>query len=219
MKRRRVFLIDDHDAVLELLRRVMSEIDVEVVGTASGGGGVVGQVLEAAPDLVVLDLSMPDQSGFDIVAELRARDAECRFLAFTGVNSMHAIERIAEMRFDGIVSKTSRIQELVDGVKAVLSGKTYACKLFTDLRKEQKGKTDHPSQLLTPREIQVLSLIGKAQSDAQIAAVLGISSTTVQGFRTKLMHKLGMTGTPQLVRFANEHGYAEFGKWSGPQRG
>ncbi|MFH1496309.1 MAG: response regulator transcription factor [Verrucomicrobiota bacterium] len=212
MSSSRVFLIDDQGAVLDMLCRVMREAGIEVAGVARSGAEAVSAVLSTRPDLVVVDLSMPDQTGFDVVTELRASGAPCRFLAFTGVTSIHAIERIWDTRFDGIVSKMSPLNELLDAVRSVLSGQVYVCRLFAEVRREQRRRPDNPSRVLTAREVQVLSLIGEARADGEIAELLQLSSTTVQGVRTRLINKLGLNGTPQLVRFANEHGYTEFAK-------
>ncbi len=195
-----------------MLHRVMDSLGLEVVGIARSGAGAIPLILLVKPDLVLVDLSMPDQNGFGVVEELRQNKATCRFLAFTGVMNAHAIERLVEMRFDGMVSKTSGIQELVEGVQAVLAGRTYICRLFNRARSEQKGCSNHPSRFLTQREVEVLSLIGEAKSDEDIAGVLRLSAASVQGYRTKLLHKLGLHGSPQLVRYAGEHGYTEFAR-------
>lgn len=205
-------MIDDHDAVLEMLRRVMNDLGVEVVGAARGGSEAVDSILTLQPDVVILDLSMPEQSGFEIVEELRRRKATSRFLAFSGVTSLHAVDRIMETRFDGIVSKMSGVSELVEAVKTVLSGQTYVCKLFAEIRREHRSRPNHPSRLLTPREVQVLALIGEAKSNEEIASELGLSAASVQGVRAKLISKLNLQGTPQLVRYAHEHGYTEFAR-------
>ncbi len=214
MSQGRVFLVDDHDAVLDMLRRVMRDIDVDVVGEARTGAEAVPAILAAQPDLVVLDLSMRDMSGFEIATALRAHGDRSRLLAFTGVTCLHAIDRLHEMRFDGAVSKMSRLQELLDGVVAVLGGKAYMCQLLGGIRREQRTDPGHPSRILTPREVEVLALVGQAKSNEEIAQTLGISALSVQSVRSKLIGKLGLQGSPQLVRYANEHGYAEFARIS-----
>jgi DNA-binding NarL/FixJ family response regulator len=114
------------------------------------------------------------------------------------------------MRFDGIVSKLSRISELVEGVKAVLAGRSYCCPLFKAARASHFQNPSRATNLLTKREMEVLALIGEAKSDQEIAQNLRIAPSTVQGVRGTLMYKLGLASTPQLVCFALEKGYTEF---------
>ncbi len=210
MTSQRVFLIDDHDAILTMLRQLMQSMFITVAGEARSGAEAIPLILETSPDLVIVDLSMPDQNGFEIVEELRMKGANCRFLAFTGTMGTHAIERLHQMRFDGIVSKMSRISELADGIKAVLAGRSYCCPLLRAVRMKHMHSTTCPANLLTRREVEVLAYIGEAKSDQEIAQSLDIAPSTVQGVRRNLLHKLGLDSTPHLVCFAREKGYTEF---------
>jgi DNA-binding NarL/FixJ family response regulator len=210
MLRQSVFLIDDHDIILTMLRQLMHDMVVDVAGDARSGLEAIPKILETNPYLVIVDLSMPQQNGFDIVEELRGRGADCRFLAFTGTMGTHAIERLHQMRFDGIVSKLSRITELAEGVKAVLAGRSYCCPLFKAARAKHLHNPSCPANFLTKREVEVLALIGEAKSDREIALNLDIAPSTVQGVRGTLMYKLGLASTSHLVCFAREKGYTEF---------
>ena len=217
MAQKRVFLIDDHDVILSMVRGLMHDMGVEVAGEARNGTEGIPMILETKPDLVIMDLSMPYPNGFEIAGELRAKGATCRYLIFTGVVGTHAIERLHQMRFEGIVSKMSRTSELVEAIKAVLAGRSYCCALFKTARAQHMKSTNCPASILTRREVEVLSLIGEAKSDMEIAQNLDLASSTVQGVRTSLIQKLALPGTPHLVRFAREQGYAEFAQRRGPR--
>ena len=95
MNSKRVFLIDDHDIILVMLKQLMDEMSIDVAGTANTGPEAIPLILATQPDLVIMDLSMPHQNGFEIVEELRAKRVNCRFLAFTGTIGMHALSREA----------------------------------------------------------------------------------------------------------------------------
>jgi two-component system, NarL family, response regulator EvgA len=207
---KRAFLIDDHDVIITMVRVLLRDMDVAVVGEARNGTEAIPMILETRPDLVMMDLSMPCKNGFEIAEELRAKGATCRYLIFTGVVATHAIERLHQMRFDGIVSKMSRTCELIEAIKAVLAGQSYCCALFKTVRAQHMKSANCPANILTRREVEVLSLIGEAKSDMEIARNLDLASSTVQGVRTSLIQKLALPGTPHLVRFAREQGYAEF---------
>ena len=206
----RIFLIDDHDIVLVMLRRLITDMGGEIAGAVTSGVEAVPMILETAPDLVILDLSLPKKNGFEIVEELRARGARCRFLVFTGAVANHALERLHQMRFDGVVSKLSRISELSEGIGTVLSGRSYCCPLLKAKKTEYLQSRNCPVNLLTRREIEVLTFIGEAKSDDEISENLNLAPSTIQGVRKSLMHKLGFHSSPHLVRFAREAGYTEF---------
>jgi two-component system, NarL family, response regulator NreC len=188
----------------------MHDIGIEIAGEAHSGAEAIPLILETTPDLVIMDLSMPQKNGFEIVEDLRSKGASCRFLAFTGTTGTHAIERLHQMRFDGIVSKLSRISELVEGVKTVLAGRSYCCPLLKAARTKHFQGPACPANLLTRREVEVLTLIGEAKTDPEIAQILSIAPSTVQGVRGDLLYKLGLQSTPQLVCFSREKGYTEF---------
>lgn len=217
MTSQRVFLIDDHDAILTMLRQLMHDMFINVAGDARSGAEAIPKILQTNPDLVIVDLSLPDQNGFEIVEELRTKGANCRFLAFTGAMGTHAIERLHQMRFEGIVSKMSRMSELAEGVKAVLAGRSYCCPLLKAVRIKHMHSTTCPANLLTRREVEVLAFIGEAKSDEEIAHSLDIAPSTVQGVRRNLLYKLGLNSTPHLVCFAREKGYTEFASRRSPQ--
>jgi DNA-binding NarL/FixJ family response regulator len=193
-----------------MLRKLIIDLHYEVSGDARTGAEAIPLILETNPDLVILDLSMQPQNGFEVMEELRAKSARCRFLVFTGAVGAHTVERLHRMRLHGIVSKRSNVTELEEGVKAVLAGRRYCCPHFESARVKQMNNASSPANLLTRREVEVLALIGEAKSDDDIACSLDIAPSTVQGVRGTLMYKLGLQSTPQLVCFAREEGYTEF---------
>lgn len=205
MRLPRVLIVDDHRLFAEGLTHVIKD-RFEVVGTLTDGRLLLDAVRRLHPDVVLLDMSMPQTSGLDLLLELKARHVECRTIVLT----MHADPRMAadalKAGASGYVLKESSHEELVTALDAVLQARTYLTAALTkDVLTLMAGPSDPQSVELTPRQREVLRLIVQGQRVKEIAAALDLSPRTVESIKYRMMQELNVQSTAGLVRYAIEH--------------
>lgn len=200
--RPRVLLVDDHTLVREGLSKLLQS-DVELVGTASSGGEAVEKAVALAPDVVLLDLSMPGLNGIDATKQIKERAPNVKVIAVTMHNSPAYLRESLKAGMEGFVLKQSAASELAAAIETVMKNERYV----TPLLSEANGSSD--DQALTSRQRQVLRLIAQGCIAKEIAARLAISVRTAEFHRVSIMQKLGLHTTAQLTRYALEHGIAD----------
>jgi DNA-binding NarL/FixJ family response regulator len=200
-----VLLADDHGVLRDGVRRLLeANADIKVIGAADDGVEAVEQAAGLQPDIVVMDISMPGMNGFE--ATRRILD----HAPATGVVmlSMHSSTEMAREAFAagarGYVLKESAGDEVVRAVKAVAAGHRFVGEGVA--YKVHVGDTASRIPRLTAREREILPLIVNGKSNAEAAAILGLSPRSVETYRLRLMQKLGIEDLPTLVKFAIRHG-------------
>jgi DNA-binding NarL/FixJ family response regulator len=207
----RVLVADDHMIVRTGIRHVLeSEPDFEVVGEAVNGGEAISLATELRPDVVVLDISMPDQSGLEVAAHLRSSSGTPRVLMLSMHDNAEYVLESVRAGADGYLLKDTAATELRAAIRAVCRGESYfsspvASRLTAALRREHENNHAGLDQL-TSRERQVLRGIVRGQTNKEVAADLGISHRTVETHRESLMRKLQIRTVAELTRFAIETG-------------
>lgn len=210
----RVLLVDDHPLVRAGIRRVLeTRAGLSVVGEASSGGEALRLIEDLKPDIVVLDLAMPDLDGLDVLDRLRRRSGALHILVLT----MHAqgeyVRRAIEAGADGYLLKESAVQELLTAIDTVQSGRPYySPRIQPELeRRTAEAGSEQPPDLsrLTGREREVLRGIARGQSTKEIAARLSISARTVETHRANLMRKLELRSIARLTQFAIRAGLVD----------
>ncbi|HJK95195.1 MAG TPA: response regulator transcription factor [Polyangiaceae bacterium LLY-WYZ-15_(1-7)] len=197
----RVLLADDHTIVREGLRALLAEeSDFEVVGEASDGREAVALAEELAPDVVVMDLAMPKLNGVDATARIRKACPDTQVV----VLSMHAtaahVRPALRAGARGYLVKGSGLGDLRKAVEAVARGEAFFSPAVAAIVLDADGGADEAR--LTSREREVLQLVGEGRSSPEIARALGISVKTIEGHRSRLMGKLGVSNVAGLVRSA-----------------
>jgi DNA-binding NarL/FixJ family response regulator len=207
----RLVIADDHELIREGIKKLVRPCaDLKVVGEAAELRQAIDLVAQVRPDVVVLDLSMPDADGLDGLAALRRHFPGLRVI----VLSMHAEERYAldALRAGalGYVSKTAAASELVDALRQAALGKQWIGPRVAELLERDAGSPPArpPHHLLTPREGEILALIGAGLQVKQVAAELGISVSTVNTYRNRIFRKMGLSSNAALIRYAMHHGLA-----------
>ncbi len=209
-----VLIADDHGIVREGLRRLLeAEEGLRVCAEAADGREVLEQVEKSAPDVVVLDITMPHMGGLETLQRLRAEHPDVKVVLLSVHGDPPFIQNAVALGADGYVLKNGRAQEVVAAVRAVTRGGSYfsppvAREIVEQLRAPKHGAAEPLSQL-SAREREVLRLIAEGLSAKEIARELAISSKTVEAHRTSLMRKLGARKATELVRFALRHGLIE----------
>lgn len=203
----RVLIVDDHAVVREGIRHVLSDTgDFEVVGEASGGKDAISLALSMRPDVVVLDLSMPDMNGLEVAREIRSLDPAPSILILSIHDHSEYVRRSIEAGTQGYLRKDSSPRELRDAIRAVHEGGTFfsapAARHLMDAVARGSAERLEKREILTPRERDVLVEIARGYTNKEIAATLGVSVRTVESHRESLLRKLDVRGTAGLTRFA-----------------
>jgi DNA-binding NarL/FixJ family response regulator len=210
MTRPRLLIVDDHQVVAEGLIRLLGD-RFEIVATINDGSAVVDAVSRLQPDVVLLDLSMPNISGLEAMRQLKQRHMDVKMLVLT----MHADPDLAVAALkagaSGYVLKESSGSELLTALQVVLRGDTYlATSLTKEVVKVMVGLGDHRRVTLSQPQREVLRLILQGQQAKEIAAVLHVSVSTVQNIKSSIMNKLNVRSTAELVRYTVEHRLVAF---------
>ena len=204
-------LADDHTVLRVGLRAFLEEQDeprIEVVGECDSGEEAVELVARHAPQLLLLDLSMPGMGGIGATLEIRRRGLTPKILVLTQHAEAMSVRRALEAGANGYIVKTARGEELIGAIRAVLAGGTYvdpslAGALFAPDQGEAPPTSDDDALArLTPRERQVLTLIAEGYSNKEVASALDIALKTAMAHRANLMDKTGIHNHSKLVQFA-----------------
>lgn len=203
----RVMIADDHNVVREGLRRVLADYpDIKVVAEASDGDQVIARCRAEKPDVLLLDLSMPGPGFLHVLEHVRAALPGIRVLVLSAHPEEQYARRVLRAGASGYITKNHAPEELMAAIRRVSRGGKYvseafAAQLASDLA---TPKPEGPDRL-SNREYEVLALLGGGMSVKQIAAAMDLSPKTVSTYRTRLLEKLGLKTTAELIRFAVEH--------------
>ena len=209
----RVLMVDDHPVVLAGLKALVeADPDYQVVGNARDGRTALRLAKQLLPDVVVLDISMPEMNGIEVATALLAERPECRVLVLTVHEDRAYLRQLVEAGVSGYLLKRSASEELIRALHAVVSGGMYLDPAIAGkvVGRTAKG-TVHP-QLgqvaeLSERETDVLRLVAGGHSNKEISARLNISVKTVETYKARAMEKLGYRSRVELVRYAADQGW------------
>lgn len=209
----RVLIAEDHTILREGLRSLLSsDPSIEIAGEASNGGDAVRLATTLAPDLALMDISMPGMTGIEAIMEIKKRTPEIRVLALTVHKTEEYVHETLQAGADGYVLKDATYAELMLAVKAVLNGKTYLSPAISEhvvngfLGGGRNAQTQSTWDALTHREREVLKLVAEGHSNKHIADYLCLSVKTVEKHRSNLMRKLDMHNASTLTAFAISKG-------------
>lgn len=209
MRKIRVLIVDDHTLVRDGIRALLSLVaDVEVVGEAANGKEALEKVKELAPDVVLMDLSMPLMGGLEATRRIRREFPRTQVLALTQYDDSEYVIPVIEAGACGFVTKMVAFSELASAIQAAYRGESFlSASAASALVQEFQLKTSvnggkDPYQQLTDREREVLKLIVEGHTARQIADMLVISPKTVEWYKTSLMNKLNIHSKTDLIKFA-----------------
>jgi two-component system, NarL family, response regulator NreC len=212
----RVLIADDHAIVRTGLRSLLrDEAGLELVGEASGGEEALRLVESLNPDILVLDLSMPDMDGIQVTKRVHTLLPQVRILILTVHEDEALLREAIRAGASGYVLKHAAEEELISAITMVQMGDIYVHpKMIRSLLvapQKQTPSSPRPEEILTPRELDVLNCIVQGYTNRQIAEELSLSVRTVEGYRANMMEKLGLHSRAELVRYAREHGLLDKG--------
>lgn len=201
----RVLIADDHEAVARELARLLAG-QFEILGPIGNGSLVLDTAIRLRPDVVLLDLSMPNVNGLDALGQLKRFDSNIRVIIVT----MHADPALAEEAVrrgaSGFVLKGDIGQELLTAVEAVLSGRSYvAPSLKADVELLISTVADPMSVALTPQQRDVLKLLVRGERTREIASLLHIPASKVAAVKESMIRQVGVQSTAELVQYTLDH--------------
>lgn len=205
----RVFITDDHEIYLEGLSLLLGKQQgIEVIGTATSGKELLEQVHDLKADILLLDVYLPDLGEEEIVQQIRALRPDLRIIYLTLLRGTRYVHKLSKYNIQGYVLKNASLEELLQALRAVVDGGTFFSKDIhigdrdEDFRNTITIEDKQIDEILSRRELEVLRLICKEFSNAEIADKLFLSVSTVETHRKNLIAKLGVNNTVGLVKFA-----------------
>jgi len=211
----RVLIADDHAIVRAGLRTLLAaDATIELVGEATGGYEALDLAEKTRPDILLLDLSMPDLDGISVTREVRRRVPEARVLILTVHEEQALLREALRAGASGYILKQAAEGELLSAIHVLMRGDMYVDPaMMRDLLHDTVERPPSPAtdaaEALTPRETEVLKYIVRGYTNRQIGEELSISVRTVEGHRANLASKLGIQSRVEFVRYAREHGLVD----------
>jgi two-component system secretion response regulator SsrB len=206
----RIGIVDDHVFIRDVMKRLLErqKTRYEVVWSVGTSRDALAACQELRPDLLILDINLPDRNGIDALPDLKRLAPKTRVLLCTAYASDHSMNDLVQSGADGFVEKTSSWDDFLGVINRVNNGEKYFCAKAVTLRHSSSIQR-HPvnSSHLTPRENEIVGLVAAGLTSKEIAAKLYISVATVDTHRTNLMAKLGVRNVAELVSRAHQPGF------------
>ncbi|MBL7648001.1 MAG: response regulator transcription factor [Candidatus Hydrogenedentes bacterium] len=208
----RILLADDHEVFREGLRSMIEKHDdLEVVGDAETGRVAVRMATQLKPDIIIMDIAMPDLNGIEATSQIRANVPEARVIALSMHSDKRFVTGMLRAGAVGYLLKASAFDEVIQATRTVMNNKHYvsgdiADTVVSDYVRQLTEAAPEQHAALSPREREVLQLLAEGHSTRKIAEALHISANTIETHRAHIMAKLGIKTIADLVKFAIREG-------------
>lgn len=211
----RIVIADDHPVVRDGIRSLIDAHDgMSVVGEAGDGAEALSAVAALAPDVLVVDMSMPTYNGAQVARRVRQAWPSVRVIALTVHDDRGYLTQLLKAGVSGYVLKRAATSELIQAIRTVADGGVYldprvAGKVVNDFVGDATEPSRDAPDALSDRETEVLKQIGRGFSNKEIAAQLSISTKTVETYKARILEKLGLRGRADMVRYALRRGWLD----------
>jgi two-component system, NarL family, invasion response regulator UvrY len=207
----KVLVADDHAIYREGLKRILEAAGLVVTAEAATGEDALQQARQSQPDVAILDLSMPGRGGIETVQELKRREPRIRVLVLTMHSEDNFAVRCLREGADGYLTKDAEPDQVLKAVRKVYSGGKYVSPLLAERLASNLDVNflKPPHEKLSHREFQVISLIGAGKTAGEIAEELHLSVKTVSTYRARILEKMDMKSTVEIIRYVVTHGLGE----------
>lgn len=206
----KMLVVDDHSLILDGICRIVNKIpEVLIADAVTSGKQAIELISQRDYDIYLLDVSIPDVSGFDLITQIREVNEQARIIINTMHEEIWIINRLIRSGVNAVILKTSASSELLNAIHCVLKGETYTCPRFESICQKLRYSLMHsqPKDVPTKRELDVSQAVAKGFSTHEIAALLAISENTVETFRKRLISKFGARNAIDMVIKAVERGW------------
>lgn len=216
----KIVIVEDHTLVADLLGTVCErDFGFTVAAARNAGEAGLEAIRDHRPDLVLLDLSLPDMDGLTMAEAVRREQPATRILVLSSLRDPATLRRLRDIGVHGFVDKREQtVAVLREAIRLVADGGTYFSPVVAETLQRLARDPRSFHRLLSPYEQTVLGLIGESLSDAEIAERLQIKSATAQSRRRDIMGKLNIHSTPKLIRYAIENGFTRPEHFSGGRK-
>jgi len=210
----KLLLADDHPMVLHGLRELMTKHPhLTVLGEATTGAMALKLAGELAPDLVVMDVHLPDMDGIAVARQVRDAQSSVKVVIFSGDASPSLVDEALRAGVCGYILKGSAVEELINAIDLVMAGKLYlspsvGAGILEDHQSSLRREAEPLKPMLSDTEKELLRLIAVGLKNKEIAIQMKLSPNSIEAYRLRLTKKLGFRGTAELVRFAIREGIA-----------
>ena len=203
MKDTKLFIVDDHYMVIEGIRSLLqNEAGLEWTGHASNAASCLAYLQQQQPDVILMDISLPDKNGIDLCKEVKEKYPSVFILGLSTFNQESFISKMMDNGASGYVLKNATKEELLEAIETVMKGKLF---LSMDAAQSLRSVADKPDlPVITRREKEVLELIAAGCTNAEIAERLFVSVSTIDTHRKNLLEKFNVRNTASLVRLATQ---------------
>ena len=204
----RILVVDDHAMLRGGVRQVIAQQpNFEIVGEASTGAAALEKIAGLAPDLIIMDVHLPDLPGIEVTRQILVRLPQTKIVMFSGDPDRALVDEALEAGACGYICKQGAAEELLAALETVIAGKLYlspdlTAAILDDYRKNLIHDEAPAAPLLSDRESQLLLLVAEGLRNKEIAARLNLSPKSIETYRARLMRKLGCESTADLVRYA-----------------
>ena len=220
----RIILVDDHALYRVGLRTTIATMDAQLTIIGECGSGSEFTMLlqqNIIPDLVILDIRMPDESGIEIARRLKKEHPQIKIIMLSSEVSSETLSELLEIEVDGYLSKMAQMTDIEKAIRTVISGSHYygqsVAKIMYDVYLAKTGITPikklfstKNEQALTPREIEIIQYLCDGKSAKEVADKLSLSFRTIETHRNNILRKLGFNNTAEMIKFAVKQGIVEW---------
>ena len=198
-----IFIVDDHYMVIEGIRSLLQhEKEIEWLGHAMNADSCTAFLRQQQPDVILMDINLPDKSGIDLCKEVKAGYPAIHIVGLSSFNQQSFIQKMMDNGASGYVLKNANREEILEAIKMVMKGEKF---LSTEAAATMEKNEDSKIPIITRREKEVLVLIADGLTNIEIADKLFISTTTVDSHRKNLLAKFGVRNTATMIRMAAHH--------------
>ncbi|MGB0370535.1 MAG: response regulator [Opitutales bacterium] len=204
----KVVVIEDQTILRELIAEMLEGLPMlELAGSTGDGHEGIKLCNRELPDLVILDIMLPELNGVEVIHHLKRDMPETNILVFSGLTDRNTVNRILKAGVAGFIEKNASLSELRKAIEQVAGGRTFFGPRIMEAMQEimMNGGVDDSVESLTPREREIVQLIAESYSNKEIAQKLFISARTADTHRTNIMRKLGIHDVAGLTRYAIKH--------------
>jgi DNA-binding NarL/FixJ family response regulator len=208
----KILVADDHAIVRAGIKQILTSInDISIIDEASEGSEVLKKASSEYYDIIVLDISLPDMNGLDILKKLKVEQPDLHVLILSIHSEEQYAVRVLKAGASGYLTKASAPEELIKAIMKIVGGEKYVSEALAEkLAKNLEGKSKNlPHELLSDREFQIMRMIAQGKTIKEIAGELFISDKTVSTYRARLLLKMGMKNNSELTHYVTINGLLE----------